>query len=147
MTGYIFLQTFNISHTETVYTFCIQKLYKMCIKLMYRICIPHYHIFWRQLYILYTKSKELQLPAEFCIQNIYKSLSKCGIHFGYKHFVYLHFAVQLHFVYKMYTKVCQNVGYIFIQISLLKCGIHSYTNILYTYILYTLFLMYKKCTS
>ena len=147
MTGYIFLQTFNISHTETVYTFCIQKLYKMCIKLMYRICIPHYHIFWRQLYILYTKSKELQLPAEFCIQNVYKSLSKCGIHFGYKYFVYLHFAAQLHFAYKMYTKVCQNVGYIFIQISFLKCGIHSYTNILYTYILYTLFLMYKKCTS
>ena len=57
------------------------------------------------------------MPAKFCIQNIYKSLSKCGIHFVYKHFVYI-----------LYAKVCRNVGYILYTnilytLRLLKCGI------------------------
>ena len=49
------------------------------------------------------------MHAKFCIRNVYKCLSKCGVHFVYKHFAYI-----------LYTKVCQNMGYIL------------YTNILYT---------------
>ena len=80
------------THMGTVYTFCIQKLnikdvYNWCIQNVYKM----YTIFWQLLYA-------------FCIQNVYKSLSKCGIHFVYKHFIYI-----------LYTKVCQNMGYICIQ--------------------------------
>ena len=52
--------------------------------------------------------------ATFCIQNVYKSLSKCGIHFYtnkflemwdtflYKYFVYLHFVYIISDVQKVY---------------------------------------------
>ena len=42
------------------------------------------------------------MPAQFCIQNVCKSLSKCSIHFVYTHFI----------IYILYTKFCRNVGYI-----------------------------------
>ena len=51
------------------YTKCIQNIY-----------IPHFSKLCSYTYILYTKkSKELYMPAKFCVQNICKSLSKCGI--------------------------------------------------------------------
>ena len=72
-------------------------------------------------------------PAKFCIQSVYKSLSKCGIHFVYKHFLYILYTKVcpnmgyilytfcIHFEYKMYTNVCRNVRYVL------------YTNILCTF--------------
>ena len=81
-----FLKTriLKISHTKTVYTFCILKLYKIYTTDVYKMYATFQQTFAD---ILYTKSKEL---------------------------------CQLNFVYKMWTKVCRNVGYIL------------YTNILYT---------------
>ena len=56
------------------------------------------------------------MADKFCIQNLYKSLSKCGIHFVYKHFVYILYwstrSADLHhknYVYNLYTKFIQNV--------------------------------------
>ena len=87
-----------ILYTNILHIFCIHFV---CIHF---VCI-HF------VYILYT----------FCLQNVYRNLSKYCIHF----------------VYKMYTQICRNMGYIL------------YTKILYTflYILYTSVLIYKKCTS
>ena len=95
--------------------FVYKKMYKMYATDVYKIFRPTF------VYILYTKSKEL-CQLNFCIQNIYNCLSKCGIHFVYKHFVYI-----------LYTKVCWNVGYIL------------YKHLVY--ILYTSVLIYRKCTS
>ena len=63
------------------------------------------------------------MSAKFCVQNVYKSLSKCGKHFAYKHFVY-----------KMYTKVCQIwdtfcIHFVYINFDLQKVYI---INIIYT---------------
>ena len=69
---------------------------------MYTIGVYKMYATFRQtlVHILYTKIKRT-IPAKFCIQNVYKSLSKCGIHFVYKKFVCI-----------LYAKVCQNVDYI-----------------------------------
>ena len=118
-------------------TRCIQPIYTKCIpyfnKFLYTFCIHLAGVSFDFVYILYTESKET--AAKFCIQNVYRSLLKYGIHFLYKNFVYIlytkvcrnmgyilyiykHF---IHFLYKIYTKVWRNVGYI-----------------LYPHILYTL---------
>ena len=63
---------------------------------MYTKCIQNvYHIF-ANLCIDFVCKIKRTMPAKFYIQNLYKSLSKCGIHF----------------VYILYLKVCQNMGYI-----------------------------------
>ena len=96
---------------------CIYFVYKnctRCIQLMYTKCIQNlskmYTTFWQNFFIHFVYKIRRTMPAKFCIQNVYKSLSKCGINFVYKHFVYI-----------LYTKVCRNVGYIL------------YSNILYTF--------------
>ena len=70
------------------------------------------------------------MPAKFCIQNVYKSLLKCGIHFVYKHFVYI-----------LYAKVCRNVGYVLYTnilstLRLSKCEI-DFVCIHFLHVLYT----------
>ena len=82
-----------------MYPKCMQNVYEM-------------YTTFRQtfVYILYTKSKEIcqlnfvyelyatvcrnvgyilyaKILFKFCIQNVYKSLWKYGVHFVYKHFV------------------------------------------------------------
>ena len=94
----------NSNQEEPTRKLCIYFVYKNCtrsIQLMYIKCIQNVY-----------KIKKTT-PPKFCIQNVYKSLSKCGIHFVYKH------SVQI-----LYTKVCRNMEYIL------------YTNI-FLYILYT----------
>ena len=122
----------NSNQEEPTRKLCIHFVYKNCtrsIQLMYIKCIQNVY-----------KIKKTT-PPKFCIQNVYKSLSKCGIHFVYKHFVQILYTKVcrnmeyilytnilyifcIRFVYKMYTKVCRNVGYVL------------YTNILYTFCLH-----------
>ena len=122
----------NSNQEEPTRKLCIYFVYKNCtrsIQLMYIKCIQNVY-----------KIKKTT-PPKFCIQNVYKSLSKCGIHFVYKHFVQILYTKVcrnmeyilytnilyifcIRFVYKMYTKVCRNVGYVL------------YTNILYTFCLH-----------
>ena len=122
----------NSNQEEPTRKLCIYFVYKNCtrsIQLMYIKCIQNVY-----------KIKKTT-PPKFCIQNVYKSLSKCGIHFVYKHFVQILYSKVcrnmeyilytnilyifcIRFVYKMYTKVCRNVGYVL------------YTNILYTFCLH-----------
>ena len=92
------------THTETVYIFCIQKLYKIYTTDVHKIIQNVYKI-------------KKPTPPKFCIQNVYKSLSKCGIHFVYKHFVQI-----------LYTKVCRNMEYIL------------YTNILYIFCIHFVYI-------
>ena len=76
---FIFLCNKIHPHGNT-YTFCLQKIvqdvYNRCIQNVYKI--------------------KRTMPAQFCIHNVYKSLSKC----------------EIHCVYILYKKVCRNVGYI-----------------------------------
>ena len=146
-----------------MYTTDVYKIYTKCIphfdKLLYRFCI--YKI-------------KRTMSANFYIQNVYKSSSKCGINFVYKHFVYIFYTkvcqnvgyihfVYKHFVYILYTKVLQNVGCLlciykyFVQILYTSCIQNVYKNLLkyeihfvckhFVYILYTSVLIYRKCTS
>ena len=56
---------------------------------MYAKCIQNvYHISTSFCIDFVYKSKRT-MPAKFCIQNVCKSLPKCGINFVYKHFVYI----------------------------------------------------------
>ena len=114
----------RVSHMETVYTFCKQKLYKMYTSDVYKI----HTTFWQRfVYILYTKLKEL-----FQLNFVYKMVTKVCQNVGYilytdvlytlciQKFVEMWdaFCIQpfciytfcIHFVYKMYTKVCWNMG-------------------------------------
>ena len=122
----------NSNQEEPTRKLCIYFVYKNCtrsIQLMYIKCIQNVN-----------KIKKTT-PPKFCIQNVYKSLSKCGIHFVYKHFVQILYTKVcrnmeyilytnilyifcIRFVYKTYTKVCRNVRYVL------------YTNILYTFCLH-----------
>ena len=70
---------------------CIYFLYKnctKCIQLMYTKCIQNAY----KMYIYHTSTSfciyfvykiKRTMPAKFCIQNVYKSLLKCEIHFVY----------------------------------------------------------------
>ena len=122
----------NSNQEEPTRKLCIYFVYKNCtrsIQLMYIKCIQNVY-----------KIKKTT-PPKFCIQNVYKSLSKCGIHFVYKHSVQILYTKVcrnmeyilytnilyifcIRFVYKTYTKVCRNVRYVL------------YTNILYTFCLH-----------
>ena len=113
------------SHTETVYTFCIQNCTR-CIQLMYTKCIQNVYKMYttfRQtfVYILYRKSKELcQLNFVYKMYR-YKRLSKCGIHFVCKYCVYI-----------LYTKCIQKF------VGMLYVGYILYTNILDTFCIHQL---------
>ena len=102
------------------------------------------------------------MPSNFCIQNVYKSLSKCGIHFIYKHFLYILYIKVcrnvgyilytnilyifcIHFVCKMYTKVCWNVGYICIQTFSIHFVYTSF-DVEKVYIINIIYNLYKKFT-
>ena len=98
----------NSNQEEPTRKLCIYFVYKNCtrsIQLMYIKCIQNVY-----------KIKKTT-PPKFCIQNVYKSLSKCGIHFVYKHFVQI-----------LYTKVCRNMEYIL------------YTNILYIFCIHFVYI-------
>ena len=98
----------NSNQEEPTRKLCIYFVYKNCIRsiqLMYIKCIQNVY-----------KIKKTT-PPKFCIQNVYKSLSKCGIHFVYKHFVQI-----------LYTKVCRNMEYIL------------YTNILYIFCIHFVYI-------
>ena len=86
-----------ITHMETVYTFCIQKLHKRYttdVYNMYTKCIQN-------VYCIFINF----CAATFCIQN----KKNCQLNFVHK----MYAKVCWNVVYILYTKVCQNVGYIF----------------------------------
>ena len=99
----------NSNQEEPTRKLCLYFVYKNCtrsIQLMYIKCIQNVY-----------KIKKTT-PPKFCIQNVYKSLSKCGIHFVYKHFVQI-----------LYTKVCRNMNIFCIQ----------------TFCIYFVYVLYTKC--
>ena len=107
----------HISHTETVYTFCRQKLYKMY-TLMYTKCIEDvYHIstnFCK--YFLYN-IKRTTTATEFCIQNVYKLCQNARYIFHTNilytfctcHFWSTKSAHHKNYMYNLYTKFMQNI--------------------------------------
>ena len=132
-----------VSHTETAYTFYIQKLYKM-----YTTDACKMYTTFRQafVWILYTKSKEL------CQLNfIYKLYTKVCWSVGY--------ILYTNILYTFCIQICQNVGYILytdilytfciqnVYKNLLKYGIH------FVYInadlqkVYIINIMYTICTQ
>ena len=116
-------------HTETVYIFCIQKLHKMYTTDVYKMYTKFkqnvYHVL-TNFFIHFVYKIRRTMPAKFCIQNVYKSLSKCGLYFVYKHFVYILYS------YILYTKCIQKI-------------VQSWNT--FCIILYTSILIYKKRTS
>ena len=71
-------------------------------------------------YIHFIYEIKRTMLAKFCIQNVYKKLSKCSKHFVYIHFAYIWkqmflelqdtFCIQtfcIHFVYILHTKCIQ----------------------------------------
>ena len=109
---------------QDVYNWCIQNVYKM-----YTICIQNlYHISTNFCLNFVYKIKRT-MPANFYRQNVYKSLSKCGIHF----------------VYKSLSKCGINLVYIFLYINsdLQKVCI---INIMYTISIQNSYRMYTEWT-
>ena len=80
---------------------CVYILYTKTVQDVYNWCIQNVcHIstnFCRR----FVYKVKRTMPAKFCIQNVDKSLSKCGIHFVYKHFVYNLYTSIL--IYRMCT--------------------------------------------
>ena len=116
---------------------------------------------WNVGYILYTFyiQEFVQMwytfcIKTFCIQNVYKVLSKCGIQFYAKtfciHFIYIN-SVYNHFVYILYTRVCPNVVYILYKnILYTKCiqsFVEMWDTILCKNILYTFHIHQFWCTK
>ena len=74
---------------------------------MYTKCIQNvYHISTSFCTQFVNKIKRT-MPAKFCIQNVYKTLSKCGIHFVDKHFLYILYTSILIYKtsYRMYIQI------------------------------------------
>ena len=67
---------------------------------MYTKCLPHFENVYHILLHFVYKIKRT-MAAKFCIKYVYKCLSKCGMHFVYKHFVYILYTSFL--IYKMCT--------------------------------------------
>ena len=110
-------------HTETVYTFGIQKMYEMytliytkCIQTVYKMYTTFRQTF---VYILYKKSKKL-----YQLNFAYKMSANVCWNVEYILYTNMLYTFCIHFVCKMYTRVCRNMGYI----------LHS--NILYTFFIY-----------
>ena len=140
----------DIPHGDCAFILCtkiVQDVYNWCIQNVYHILA--------NLCTHFVYKIKRTMPAKFYIQNVYKSLSKCGMLFVYKHFVYKHFVfkslskyrihfVCKHFVFILYTKVCQNMGYILYTFCIhfiykiytkvcQNVGYILYINILYTF--------------
>ena len=111
-----------MAHTKIVYTFCIQKLSKIYIQLMYIKCIKNVFIHSSTNFCIYFVCKIKTMAAKNCIQNIYKILSKCRIHFFIETFCIILYILYTNIlIYKnvhhknyvynlnLYTKVIQNV--------------------------------------
>ena len=112
-----------------LYTKIVQDLYNWCIQNVYNIYV--YHIFDINVYhilasfcIHFVNKIKRTMSAKFCVQNVYKSLSKCRIHFVYKHFVYI-------------TKCIQKFVEIWDTFCMQTFCIYLYTSIQ----------IYEKCTS
>ena len=80
------------------------------------------------------------MTAKFCIQNICKRLSKCGIHFACKHFVYILYTLilllqKVYITKTVYTICIQNSYRMYIQIIVCKIDPtfqHILNRLLYT---------------
>ena len=93
MTCVFFINSAAISRFdwfEQPWTFCIHFVHK------HFEYILHTKVCQNVGYILYTN-----ILHTFCIQNVYKNLSKYGIYFVYKHFVYILYTSVL--IYKNHT--------------------------------------------
>ena len=83
---------------------CIHFVYKnctRCMQLMYTKWMQNVYHISTNLCIHFVYKIKRTMPAKFCIQNLYKSLLKCGIHFVYEHFVYILYTSIL--MYKIHT--------------------------------------------
>ena len=99
-----------------LYVFCIQIVY--IVLMMYPFC-------------------RLELMYKNCIQDICKIYTTCRQTFVYILFTNFNCHSSFNFVYKMYTKVCRNVGYI----SYASC-IHF----VYSSCIHLVQFLYTKCT-
>ena len=105
-TEYRKIRTRNNSHLDTFHAV-------MCIKYIQNV----YHISTN--FCVHFVYKIIRIMADkFCIQNLYKDFSKCGIHFVYKHFVNILYTsiliykkcwstpqkLCIQFVYKIHTE-------------------------------------------
>ena len=69
---------------ETVYI-----LYTKIVQDVYNLYIQNVYHIWTNVCIHFVYKIKRTMPAKFCMQNVNLSLLKCGIHFVYKHFVYI----------------------------------------------------------
>ena len=100
------------SHTEIVYKFCIQKLCKMYttdVCKMYTRCIQNVSHISTNFSIHFVYKIKRTMAVKIRIQNVYKSLSKCGIHFVYINSDLQKVYILKNYVYNLYTKYMQNV--------------------------------------
>ena len=109
-----------------MYTKCIQNVNHLsisfCIHVVYKI--------------------KRTMPTKFCIQYVYKSLSKCGIHFVYKHFVYSLYTFYIQNVYKNLSKYGIHFVYKhFVYINSVLQKVYS-INIMYTVYIQNSYRMY-----
>ena len=121
----------HISHTETVYTFCRQKLYKMY-TLMYTKCIEDvYHISTNfckfKTFKTYTTLKELRRQLNF-VYKMYTNFVKMRDTFSTQtfciHFVHVISDLQKVLIIKIICTICtQNSCRIYMQIILCKMDI------------------------
>ena len=94
---------------------CIHFVYKnctRCMQLMYTKWMQNVYHISTNLCIHFVYKIKRTMPAKFCIQNLYKSLLKCGIHFVYEHFVYILYTSIL--MYKIHTFIYKSLyaGYL-----------------------------------
>ena len=106
------------SHTETVYTFCIQHLYNWCIQNVAVQNVYKIYTTFRQtfVYLLYIKLKEIcQLN---CVYKMYTNVCGNVAYILYTNILYTFCIHQFwatksvphkHYVYNLYTKFIQNV--------------------------------------
>ena len=79
-------------HVNCVYILCTKIVQDVC-----NWCIQNVYHISTSFCIHFVYKIKRTMPAKFCIHFVYKSLSKCGIHFVYKHFVYiLHTSVLIY---------------------------------------------------
>ena len=95
-----------------MYTTDVLKMYAECIQ---NVC----HISTNFCIHFVYKIKKT-MPAKFYIQNVYKSLSKCGTHFVYNYCAYILYTpilmyIKVYIINTMYTICIQNLYRMYVQ--------------------------------
>ena len=80
------------------------------------------------------------MPAKFCIQSLYKSLSKCGIHFVYKHFLNILYTKCIQKFVEIWDTFCIQtfcIHFVYINSDLQKVYIMNIIYIQFVYKIHT----------